>query len=202
MTNSNVSNRASCAILLTSLLAFTACKSDMNAETPPVPENHRAEISNEITAAAQVVGIDPTQRLVSLRREDGTVFTLEVGSGVRNFGQVKVGDELSVRYRETLAASLLPKDSGVGMAEGAFAAGRAEPGSKPGAGMALAISFPVEIESIDLDNDIVVFSLASGELIARRLQTDAGRTFVKGLELGDRVQLEFTEAVALGIETP
>jgi hypothetical protein len=46
----------------------------------------------------------------------------------------------------------------------------------------------------------VVFSLASGELVARRLQTAEGRAFVTSLVIGDVVQLDFTQSLALGIE--
>lgn len=45
-------------------------------------------------------------------------------------------------------------------------------------------------------------SLASGELIARRIQTPQGREFVSGLKVGDIVQLDYKEAAALSIETP
>ena len=52
------------------------------------------------------------------------------------------------------------------------------------------------------ERDIVVFSLASGELIAHRLQTPQGREFVEGLKVGNVVQLDYAEAAALSIEKP
>ena len=64
----------------------------------------------------------------------------------------------------------------------------------------MAVSLRVKIESIDRTREIVVFSLASGELIARRLQTAEGRELVQELEVGDLVQLDYTETLALGIE--
>jgi myo-inositol catabolism protein IolC len=77
---------------------------------------------------------------------------------------------------------------------------RAEVGERPAAAAAGAISARVKIESIDRERGIVVFSLASGELIARRLRTSEGREFVKGLAVGDVVQLDYTVAMALGVE--
>jgi hypothetical protein len=66
----------------------------------------------------------------------------------------------------------------------------------------VAASQRVKVESIDRTNQIVVFSQASGELIARRIQTPQGRDFVKKLKPGDVVQLVYVEAVALSIEEP
>jgi len=189
------------ALVPASLLLVAACQSNSSTKPPsPPPAGQKAEISSEFTASAEVTAIAPAERMVTLRREDGVLLDLQVGEGVRNFDQVAVGDVLRVRYRETLAAEKLPAGSSIGPVEGAFGAARAKKGEKPGAGMGLAVQMRVRIESLDLERDIVVFSLASGELIARRLQTPEGRTFVTGLKIGDIVQLDYTEAIALGVE--
>lgn len=189
-------------LLPTSLLVVAACQSSSSSPKPPAPPpaSHKAEISSEFTASAEVTAIAPAERMLTLRREDGAVLELQVGASVRNFGQIAVGDALRVRYEETLAVEKLPAGSAIGPVEGAFGAARAKKGEKPGAGMGMAVRLRVRIESLDLPRDIVVFSLASGELIARRLQTPEGRTFATGLKLGDIVQLDYTEAIALGVE--
>lgn len=182
------------------LLALGACQSDKSGSPPPPPETRRAEISNEFAAMAEVVAVAPAERRLTLRREDGRSFDLIAGEAVRNFAEIAVGDVLRVRYKETLAASLRPAGERVEPAEGAFMAARAKPGAKPGAGMSMAVSVRVKIESIDLERDIVVFAPASGELIAHRLRTPEGREFVRGLEVGDTVQLDYLEALALTVE--
>ena len=179
--------------LLGALLALGACQT---SPTPPEP----TEISNIVTATAEVVTLEPAQRLLTLRREDGILFDVYAGEAVRNFDQIAVGDTLRVRYEERLGASLRPADEEPAPVEGTFAAARAQPGAKPGAGIGLSISVSVRIESIDLENDIVVFSLASGELVAHRIATPEGRAFAKGLQLGDNVRLDYTQALALAIE--
>jgi hypothetical protein len=45
-----------------------------------------------------------------------------------------------------------------------------------------------------------VFSLPSGELNAHRDATDEGRAFVRGLKVGNSVQLDDDEVLALGID--
>jgi len=189
-------------LISAALLVSGACQSSSSQAPvpPPPPATSKAEITSEFTASAEVTALAPAERLVTLRREDGAVLELQVGAEVRNFDQLAVGDTLRVRYQETLAVEKLPAGSSIGPVEGAFGAARAKPGEKPGVGAGLAVRLRVRIESLDREREIVVFSLASGELLARRLQTAEGRAFVTDLEVGDLVQLEYTEAIALGIE--
>jgi hypothetical protein len=182
------------------LVALGACQSAESGSPPPPPETRRAEISNEFSAMAEVVAVAPAERRLTLRREDGRSFELIAGEAVRNFAQIAVGDVLRVRYKETLAASLRPAGEKIEPAEGAFMAARAKPGAKPGAGVGMAVSVRVRIESIDLVRNVVVFAPASGELIAHRLRTPEGIEFVRGLEVGDTVQLDYREALALEVE--
>jgi hypothetical protein len=185
--------------LTCSLLALCACKSSSTSPPPP-PETRRAEITNEFTALAEVVALAPAERRLTLRREDGTSIVVQAGEGVRNFGEIAVGDALRVRYKETLRASLRPPGESLEPAEAAFLAARAKPGAKPGAGVGVAFSVRVRIESIDRERDIVVFAPASGDLFARRILTPQGREFVDGLEVGDTVQLDYAESLALAIQ--
>jgi hypothetical protein len=194
-------SRVARLVLLGSLLAASACKSGQEQPpSPPASDSGRAEISNEFTSTAEVVAVAPEARMLTLRREDGTQIDVRVAESVRNFDQIAVGDALRVRYRETLAAERRPAGEIARPAEGAVAAARARPGDKPGAGLGVAISLPVRIESLDLEREIVVFSPASGELIARRVQTPEGREFIRGLKVGDTVQLEYTQMLALAVE--
>lgn len=181
------------------LLVLGACATGQPEAAPPTSAKP-AEISNEFTAAAQVVAVAPAERRVTLRREDGSQFEVVCGESVRNFAQIKVGNTLRVRYRETLAASLCEPGARIDEVQGAILAARARPGEKPGAGAGAAISLRVKIESIDLAREIVTFSLGSGELVARRIQTPQGREFIRGLKIGDIVQLDVTSALALTIE--
>lgn len=195
------SSRALPVLVLGALLALPGCKSGQStAAAPPPPAKTHIEFSNEFSATADVVTIEREQRLVTLRREDGSLFALQVGQAARNLDQLAVGDHVRVRYRETMAASLQPAGESTRAAEGAIGAGRTAAGAKPGGGLGLAMNVRVRIESLDLAHDIAVFSLASGELIAHRLATSEGREFAKGLKIGDIVQLDYTEAVALSVE--
>ena len=187
--------------LFGALLVLGACQSNEPASQPTsaVAPTH-ATISNEFSATAEVVAVDAKTRVVTLRHEDGTLTPVKCGEAVRNFAQITVGDTLHVRYVETLEATLLPAGETAESATAAAASVGAEPGATPAGGVGVAISARVKVESLDLEHDIVVFSLGSGELSARRVVTPEGRAFVKGLKIGDTVQVDYTEVLALAIE--
>jgi hypothetical protein len=178
-----------------------ACQSKEPAPQP-VASNAptHATISNDITATAAVVAVDAKTRVVTVRAEDGNLVQIKCGEDVRNFAQIAVHDTLHVRYRESLEATRLPAGESATPATAVGASVGAEPGAAPAGGMGVAISARVKDRSLDVEHDIVVFSFASGELSARRVVTPEGREFVKGLKIGDTVQLDYTEVLALAIE--
>ena len=188
--------------VLCALLALGACKTSKDTTQPTADPNRveRAQLTNELTATAEVVAVVPASRIVALRREDGSLFQVKAGPDVRNFAQIAAGDTLRVQYRETLALSLVPAGETAMPVEAGAAAVRAKAGEKPGVGVGAGISVRVRVESIDRERDIVVCALASGEIFARRILTPEGRGFVKGLKVGDTVQLDYTEALALSID--
>ncbi|HEX5053259.1 MAG TPA: hypothetical protein VFZ65_15900 [Planctomycetota bacterium] len=190
------------ALLATVALALAACASTSNATSSSTDSaaSATAKISQEVTATAQVIGLDPAARVVTLRSEDGRLRQVRAGEAVRNFDQIKVGDTLRVQYQAAMVATLLPAGEAQRPARGAVVAARAAKGAQPAAGVGVVVSVRVHIESIDAAHDLVVFKTASGELIAHRIASDEGRAFVRKLKVGDVVQLDYGEALALGIE--
>ncbi len=180
--------------------SVSAAKAMASGQTPAAP-GRSAKISSETTATAEVVAVAKELRLVTLRREDGRLLEVLCGPEVRNFDKINVGDTLRARYQESLSASLCAPGEKPGPIVGAVTGARAKKGDKPAGATGIAVSMRVKIESIDLPHDIVVFSPASGDLIAHRLATPEGREFVKGVKVGDVVRLDYTEALALSLET-
>ena len=186
------SHRVPNLLLLGSLLMSGACQS------PSGPK--QAELVSEYMAMAKVVDVNAATRILTLQREDGRLVLLLAGDEVRNFDQIDVGDQLRVRYEESLTATRMSSLTEAGATIGGVAAAVAEKGEKPGAGIGVLMSMMVKIESLDPKNDIVVFSLDTSELIAHRVETPEGRAFVKGLKLGDVVQLDYAEGLAISVE--
>lgn len=199
------SNLLSSGALVGALLMLGACQSKEPASqsaSQPASSNAptHATISNEYTATAAVVAVDAKTRVVTLRAEDGNLVQVKCGEAVRNFAQIGVHDTLHVRYQESLEATRLPAGETAEPATAMGAAVGAEPGATPAGGVGVAVSARVKIESLDIEHDIVVFSFASGEISARKVVTSEGREFVKGLKIGDTVEVVYSEVLALAIE--
>ena len=184
------------------LLATISCKSSSSsgAEAGASSGNGKsAAITNDYEAAAQVVAISKEDRRVTFRRGDGNVFELTAGDEVKNFDQLTIGQQLRVRYRESLRATLLPPGEAVKLTQSAFETSGAPVGSKPAGTTSAAIGVRVRVTSIDAENHIVTYQLPSGDFAARKVQTEQGREFVKKLEVGDVVQLDIQQSLALEI---
>lgn len=191
------------ALLCTALLGLAACASEAtspaSSSATRLSEDH-AQISAEVAATAKVVAIDKAMRCVTLRGEDGRLVDVIVGSEARNFDQIRIGDQLNVRYKQTVAATRLPPGTPDADTAAGVSTSRAEKGQKPAGTVEATVSVRVKIVTIDDERGVVVFSLPSGELIAHKIATAEGHRFVRGLRVGDKVQLDFSAALALSVE--
>ena len=181
------------------LLAALACES-----SAPPPESATsvfkpAEITNEYDVRAQVIEVSQADRKVVLRRGDGDVFEVVAGDTVRNFDQIAVGKVLHVHYRESVKAQVLPPGSELKVTEAAFGAERAPVGAKPAASTQATVGVRVKITSVDREHGTVTYQMPTGEVAARKVQTDQGREFLKTLQVGDIVQLDIRQNLALDI---
>lgn len=70
-------------------------------------ERPAGAMGREITALADVVGVDPKNSIISLKGPRGNVFDLKV-QNQDHFKVVKKGDQVEVTYTEALAMSVEP----------------------------------------------------------------------------------------------
>jgi hypothetical protein len=154
---------------------------------------------NIVTITAKVKAIDHKTRHVTLQRPDGSVVKFVAGDEVRNLAQVKVGDELSVTYYESLAFEVKKPGDAVPGAAMAEEAGRAKLGEKPGAASARAVTITSTIAAIDKAAMTVTLKAADGEMttIKARNPDNLNRVVV-----GDLVEITYTEALAISVDTP
>src|ERR1700704_258374 len=59
-----------------------------------------------VKLTATIVAIDPATREITLRDSGGKEVTLTAGPDVKNFAQMKVGDQVNAGYVEALALEL------------------------------------------------------------------------------------------------
>jgi hypothetical protein len=175
------------------VLLLAACAK----EPAPVSIEGTEEVS------ATVEAIDVNTRMVVLRESDGTEFALLVPEEVRNLAQVKVGDRVVTRYRESLGAQLRKRGDGSGDTQApavSTTAARAADGAKPSLTSSTETSQTVRITNVDKKNHIVSFYGSDGLARVLPVRTPQGQEFIAGLEAGDEVELTYTEAVAMSVE--
>jgi hypothetical protein len=141
------------------------------------------------------------KRLLSLRGPEGKAATIEVPADVKNLAQVKVGDNLIIKYYESLGAAIKAKGSpSSSSTDQAVGVVRAEPGTKPGAALRSIGTTTVKIQSVDKESHTVMFSGPDGYVRVVPVKDPAAQKFVATLKEGDEVELTYTEALAISIE--
>ena len=163
----------------------------------PLPSGVVGE--NVVSTTATVKAIDQETRRVTLQRSDGSLLKFTAGDEVRNLAQVEVGDEVTVAYYESLAYEVKkPGDAtpGAAVAEGL---GRAELGEKPAGIVGQAVTLTATIAGIDKGEGTVTLRSAEGELTTIKARHPEN---LERVAVGDLVEITYTEALAISVETP
>jgi Cu/Ag efflux protein CusF len=183
------------------LASVAGCSSMTGGSAPAVPaEPVKGVVSeNLVSTTATVKAVDQKTRHVTLQRADGELVKFRADDSVRNLPQVKVGDEVTVSYYESLAYEVRKSGEVSPGATVAEAAGRAEPGEKPGAAGVRAVTVTATIAAIDKKAMTVTLKDADGELTTVKARDPQK---LDRVAVGDIVDITYTEAVAVKVEAP
>ena len=165
------------------------------AQTPTsAPKGEGVMASSTVTAI--VTSVNQTTREVTVKTDDGRDLGFIAGPDVKNLAQVKPGDVLTATYSEALVYEV--KKGGTTVAPAmAVAGGSAKPGEKPAAGIAQQVTVTVLITAIDPSVPTVTFKGPKGNTKTIKVQRPEK---LKGVNVGDTVELTYTEALAIKVE--
>ena len=156
-----------------------------------------ATAARVVTTTATVAAVDQTAREVTLRRPNGTTFTVVAGPEVRNLSQVSVGDTVTVDYYDTLTLDL--KKGGTGSAASrsdAVTASRAEAGQRPGGTLGRETVIVADVIAVNPDGQSVSLRGPTGKVVVLPIR-DPDQ--FRRIAVGDQVQATYVEAAALSI---
>ncbi len=156
-------------------------------------------VSETVRATAAVKAVDYDKRLITLQGQDGKAFTVEAGPEVKRLKEIKAGDTVVVQYTQALAAELKKAGAPSGVSAKEDVA-RAKASEAPGIKGTREVKATVTIDAVDLKNNIVTFTGPQGNVNVVAVQRPQMREFLKTLKAGDKVDLTFTEAVAVSVE--
>lgn len=183
--------------LLPGLNLLAATVTDTKSSTRHLVTPASSEL---IRAAAEVLTIDQSSRVLTLKREDGNTLTVIADKQVTNLAQVSVGDIVIAQYGHAQAISLkklgtenlgspdtsIPPPSS-GKASGTPALAKGQPRR----------SLVADIIAIDDRTRQATLKGINGVVVDVVFRT---RKPLSSVRIGDRVRLEYKEAVAVSIK--
>jgi Cu/Ag efflux protein CusF len=156
----------------------------------------KAAIGAVVTASATVTAVDKATRVVSLKGPKGNAFDITAGPEVRNFDQIKVGDELVVKYAEALTLELKKGGGAERSRTESTDAARTAPGAAPGAAAARQITVVADVTAVDAKTQTITLR---GPQRTVELRVPDKKQF-EGVKVGDQVEARYTEAVAVSMQ--
>lgn len=156
----------------------------------------QATMTGTSKVTATITKIVPVTRTVTLKTHTGKVVDLTVGEEARNFDQLKVGDKVTVEYREALTLSL-EKGSGPLSMQTKPIEERAAPGAKPGGVMGQEVTVVADVVAVSPSKQTVTVKGPKGNVMDLMVEDPAQLANVKK---GDRIKAVYTQAVAVAVQ--
>ena len=178
-------------IVFAVLTLALACATAQEAQLPKRTE------TQTVTATAVVQAIDQNTREVTLKGENGNVFSFVAGDEVKNLSQVRVGDTVKVTYTESIAIEVKRIQGGTPDVNVAATGGSAPPGEKPAANVARTVTASATIVAIDRTANQVTLRGPSGN--ERVVQVRDPKN-LDNVQVGDMVYATYTESIGVSVE--
>jgi len=176
------------ALVCACSIALPSCASHRPGGT------HRTQMERD--AIVTVTEVDVPNRLVTVRDAAGEFLTVYVDKSNKAFPQAGVGDQVRIRYVESIALRLTKKaPSGMQVTE---STSRPKEGRASGR-TAKEVTAVVRIEAVRPDGSTVTFTGPRGRRVLA-VQDPAMRDYVRQLQAGDNVEATYEEALALSLE--
>ena len=140
------------------------------------------------------MAIDKATRTVTLKGPQRTVDVV-CGDEVRNFDQIRVGDNVVVKYVEALTLELKKTKAPLD-AKGEAAAVRAAPGARPAGAVGREITVLADVVAVDPKKSIISLKGPRGNVYDLKVQN---KDHFKVVKKGDQVEAVYTEALAIAV---
>jgi Cu/Ag efflux protein CusF len=183
-----------CAVVSLVAVAPAWAQTNSSAEQPKVVVAHTNHLK------ATVLGVDYQNREVVLQSTNGQLARFAVSDKIKNFPQIRQGDEVNVNYYESVAYAVVkPGELPATSRTDGLAATR-EPGQKPGGASVSIGSTTATIEDIDRETRHVTLKGANGETVKVYVDPSVGN--LQRIKTGDTVSITYTKAIAVSVENP
>jgi hypothetical protein len=176
--------------------ASEAAQTVTDAVTPVErPSKREGEL---VVVTAKVKKIDKKNRVVTLQFPDGKETKVKCGPEVRNFAQIRVGDDVKAQFLET--AEIFVTGADKPSAKSVSDSKRAALGSKPGAAAIEAVEVKATVVSIDYKTREVTLKGPEDKLITSKVGPEVKR--FNEVKQGDTVVVRLTRAASIEVTKP
>jgi hypothetical protein len=157
-------------------------------------------MSTTATRTATVTKIDAKDRWITLKLADGTLVDLQAGPAVKNFAQIKVGDEVVASQEGTVTIEVLPAGQAAPNVTGGSSIVGAPEGAKP---MGIVVDTTVvsgTVTDINYDQRLVTLLGPAGN--SRTFQVGPEATKFGAVKKGDVVVVTLKTATSIEVKAP
>jgi len=180
-------------LALTITLAFVLAAGAFSPALAQKPVTQGATV----TETATIVAIDSTNRLITLKAEDGLTDTIYAGPEVKRFDELKVGDTVTFKYYESIVYAIQqPGAKPPAPASMALVRGQ---GPRPGGTLSQQLTTVVTIKAIDMSVPSVTITTVEGNTMSFKVEDKKN---LDGVKAGDKVQITYTRALAISVDVP
>ena len=189
-------------LFLSTFLALIVTVTTSVAQQAPVAGqadiNQPGKVSRAqaVKASALVTAVNVAQRSLSLKVASGQSFDVTVGDQVKNFEQIKVGDEVNVVYVRALAMEV-KKGGGVRERSDSDDAKRAKPGEKPAGVVSRKVNIVADVINVNVKAKTITLKGPSGNIVELDVKNP---DHFKVVKKGDQIEVEYVEALAISVD--
>lgn len=150
-----------------------------------------------VKTTATVVGIDVATRGVTLKRQDGRIFTFTAGEQVRNFDQLRVGDKVTAEYAAGVSLELKKGGKELRQSSDKQLMDRAPLGAKPAGAIGRTVTVLADVVAVDAKKQTISLRGPAGDIVDLAIQDPAQ---LKNIKKGDQVEATYAQALAISVE--
>lgn len=159
----------------------------------------KVQASETVKMTATVLSIDMGSRDVLLMDTQGKLHTINVSDQARNLDQVRVGDKVTAEYTEAISLQLKKRGTAGGPPASEEAAMvRAPKGAKPGGAVGRKVTAIATVTAVNTKKQFVTLRGPLGNEYDVQVLDPAQ---LKAVKKGDEVEVVYTEALAISVES-
>ena len=157
-------------------------------------------VSASVTRTSTVTKIDKKDRWITLKLEDGSLVDIQAGPAVKNFDQIKVGDQLIAEAQDTVTIEVVPAGQAAPNVTGGSSMVSAPKGAKPMGVVVDTVVVSGKVTAIDYATRTV--TLVGPEGNSRTFQVGPQAKKFNAVKQGDVVVVTLKSATSLQVVTP